>query len=259
MLDYNFSYNDLLYFLLIFVRVASFVFIAPFFSMSNTPRTVRAGFSLFFTVLLYHVLPDTEIVYEGLLGYTVIVLKEVVTGLLLGFGTNFCTSIMAFAGQIADMEMGLSMASMYDPTTKQQTSISGVLYNYMIMLMLIISGMYRYLLSAFVEAYTLIPINGAVFKEEKLMTAFVGFMTDFFIIGFRICLPVFLVMILLNSILGVLAKVSPQLNMFAVGLQLKVLVGLGILFLTTTMLPDAASFVFDQMKRVMVNFVEAMS
>ena len=188
-----------------------------------------------------------------------IVMKEVVTGLLLGFGTNFCTSIMSFAGQIVDMDIGLSMASMFDPTTKQQTSISGVIYNYMIMLMLIISGMYRYLLSAFVEAYTLIPINGTVFRFHKMLTGFISFMTDFVIIGFRICLPVFTVMILLNAILGVLAKVSPQLNMFAVGIQLKILVGLSVLFLSMAMLPEAAGFVFDQMKKVMVSFVEAMS
>lgn len=79
------------------------------------------------------------------------------------------------------------------------------------------------------------------------------------IIGSWICLPVFTVMILLNAILGVLAKVSPQLNMFAVGIQLKILVGLSVLFLSMAMLPEAAGFVFDQMKKVMVSFVEAMS
>lgn len=259
MLDYSFTYQDLEYFLLVFVRVASFVFIAPFFSMKNTPRNVRVVLSFFVAVLLYHILPETEISYEGLMGYAILVMKEVVTGLLLGFGANFCTSIMAFAGQIADMEMGLSMASMFDPTTQQQTTISGVIYNYMITLMLIISGMYRYLLSAFAESYTLIPVNGAVFQFNSLLNSFLQFMRDYLIIGFRICLPVFCVMVILNAILGVLAKVSPQLNMFAVGLQLKVLVGIGILFLSMSMLPDAADFIFRQMKIVIVSFVEGMS
>ena len=85
MINYDFTYNELLYFLLIFVRVASFVFVAPFFSMGNTPARIRAGLSFFITLLLYHTLPETEIVYNGLLEYTVIVMKEVVTGLLLGF------------------------------------------------------------------------------------------------------------------------------------------------------------------------------
>jgi flagellar biosynthetic protein FliR len=66
-------------------------------------------------------------------------------------------------------------------------------------------------------------------------------------------------MILLNVVLGVLAKVSPQLNMFAVGMQMKVLVGLGIMFLTVQMLPSAADFVFTEMKRMIVSFVEAMT
>ena len=139
MIDYSFSYADLEYFLLIFVRVASFVYIAPFFSMTNTPRNVRIGLSFFVALVLYQALPKEEVVYHTLVGFTVIVLKEVVTGLLIGFGANLCTMIVSFAGRIADMEMGLSMASLFDPATRQNTSITGIYYNYIILLMLLIS------------------------------------------------------------------------------------------------------------------------
>ena len=92
---------------------------------------------------------------------------------------------------------------------------------------------------------------------EKSVDEFL-FLGDYITIGFRIILPIFCTMILLNCVLGVLAKVSPQLNMFAVGMQLKILVGLGILFLTIRMLPLAADHVFTQMKRMIVSFVEGM-
>lgn len=259
MIDYNFSYGDLELFLLIFVRVASFVYIAPFFSMSNTPARVRVGLAFFISVLLYQTGPKQEIVYDTLIGYTIIVMKEVVTGFLIGFGANLCTAVVSFAGQIADMEMGLSMASLFDPTTKQQTTITGVYYNYMVLLLLMISGMHRYLLKALAETYELIPVNGAVFHDEALLQALITFMGDYIIVGFRICLPIFAVMILLNAVLGILAKVSPQLNMFAVGIQMKVLVGFCILFVTTAMLPDAAGFIYEQMKRMVVSFVRVMS
>ena len=258
MIDYNFSYGDLELFLLIFVRVASFVYIAPFFSMSNTPSRVRVGLAFFISVLLYQTGPEQEVVYDTLIGYTIIVMKEAVTGFLIGFGANLCTAVVSFAGQIADMEMGLSMASLFDPATKQQTTITGVYYNYMVLLMLIISGMHRYLIRALSETYTLIPVNGAIFDEENLMAAIGGFMGDYIITGFRICLPIFAVMVILNAVLGVLAKVSPQLNMFAVGIQMKVLVGLSILFLSTAMLPGAADMVYTQMKTMVASFVEAM-
>ena len=259
MIDYSFSYGDLELFLLIFVRVASFVYIAPFFSMSNTPSRVRVGLAFFISVLLYQTGPEQEAAYDTLTGYTIIVMKEAVTGFLIGFGANLCTAVVSFAGQIADMEMGLSMASLFDPATKQQTTITGVYYNYMVLLLLMISGMHRYLLKALAETYELIPINGAVFHDDALLQALITFLGDYIIVGFRICLPIFAVMIILNAVLGILAKVSPQLNMFAVGIQMKVLVGFCVLFVTTAMLPDAAGFIYEQMKRMVVSFVRVMS
>ena len=258
MIDYAFSYADLEYFLLIFVRVASFVYIAPFFSMSNTPRNVRIALSFFVAVLLYQSVPHTAVTYHSLTGYTVIVLKEAVTGLLIGFGAILCTSVVSFAGRIADMEMGLAMASMFDPATRQNTSITGIYYNYMVLLMLLISGMHQYLLKALAETYILIPVNGAVLDTSTLLASMLEFLANYITIGFRICLPIFAVMLVLNAVLGILAKISPQLNMFAVGMQMKVLVGLCILFATTVMLPDAGRFIYEQMKYMVVSFVEAM-
>ena len=258
MMEWAFSFADLEYFLLVLVRVTMFIAIAPFFSMSNTPRNVRIVLGFFISVLLYYSMPRTEVVYETLVGYSILVLKEAVTGLLIGFAANICTTIVTFAGHVADMEMGLSMASIFDPATKSQSTISGVYYNYMILLMLILTGMHRYLIKALAETYILIPVNGMVFHTDKLLSSMLLFVSNYLMIGFRICLPVFSVMLILNAVLGVLAKVSPQLNMFVVGIQMKVFVGLCVLFVTTAMLPGAADLIFEQMKIMVVSFVEAI-
>ena len=76
MLDISFTYADLEYFLLILVRISCFVHVAPFFSMSNVPRRIKIGFSIFFSYLLYQMLDQNEVVYNTLLGYAVIVMKE---------------------------------------------------------------------------------------------------------------------------------------------------------------------------------------
>ena len=249
MLDISFSYADLEYFLLVLVRISCFVYVAPFFSMSNVPRRVKIGFSLFFAYLIYHAVDHNEVVYNSLLGFAVIVMKEALTGFVIGWGAQICTTVTSFAGSIADMEIGLSMVSLIDPTTREQATFTGVLYQYMFTLFMIISGLYQYLLGALVDTFTLIPINGAVFKSEALMESVLMFLGDYIVIGFRIILPIFCAMIFLNCVLGVLAKVSPQL---------KVLVGLGILFLSMRMLPALADNVFTQMKRMIVSFVEGM-
>ena len=169
-----------------------------------------------------------------------------------------CTAVVNFAGNIADMETGLSMAQLMDPTTKENSSITGVLYRNVLMLMMVATGMYRYLLGALADSFTLIPVNGAVFHSDKLLNTMITFMSDYIIIGFRIVLPIFCVILLLNAILGVLAKVSPQMNMFAVGLQLKILTGLSVMFVTVGMLPGVADFVFQEIKKMMVSFIGGM-
>ncbi len=259
MIDFSFSYADLEYFLLILVRISMFISIAPFFNMQGIPRQVKIGLAFFMSVLLFPVLPQHEALeYNTILGYAFIVAKEALTGLLLGFSVSICSSIVTFAGRIIDMEIGLSMASLMDPTTKEMSSISGVLYQQVVMLLLVVSGMHRYLLQALAETFILIPVNGAVFNMDALLSSMLTFLVDYITIGFRICLPVFGVMLLLNAVMGVMAKVSPQMNMFAVGIQLKVLVGLCVLFFTTGMLPGMADFIYTEMKRMMVMFVESM-
>ncbi|MCI5953859.1 MAG: flagellar biosynthetic protein FliR [Lachnospiraceae bacterium] len=259
MINYSFSIYDLEYFLLIFTRVSCFVFLAPFFSMKNTPATIRVGISFFTAMLLYQSLTPANIVeFDSVLEYAVIVMKEAIVGLLIGFAASICISIVNFAGSISDMETGLSMATLMDPTTQENTSITGVFYQYVLMLMMIATGMYRYLFGALADTFTLIPVNGAVFRGDALLTSMLGFLGDYVVIGFRIVLPVFCTMLLLNTVLGVLAKVSPQMNMFAVGIQLKILVGLSVIFITAGMLPGTADYIFEEMKQMIQSFVGAL-
>lgn len=260
MVNFAFSIYDLEYFLLILTRISCFVFVAPFFSMKNTPAVVRLGISFFTSLLLYQALtPGETAVYDTLLQYAVIVMKEAMVGLLIGFAANICTSIVNFAGAIADMETGLSMVTLMDPTSRESVSITGVFYQYVLMLMLIATGMYRYLFGAIADTFRLIPVNGAVFSGESLLNSMITFLGDYIVIGFRIVLPVFCTILLLNAILGILTKVSPQMNMFAVGIQLKILVGLAIIFFTAGMLPGAADFVFREMQDMIVSFMGGMT
>ncbi|MEE1038159.1 MAG: flagellar biosynthetic protein FliR [Eubacterium sp.] len=259
MVDLSFPVQELEYFLLVFVRVATFIFSAPFFSTRNVPKRVRIGLSVFVTYLMYafyqpHVYPE----YNTVLGYGVIVMKEVAVGLLLGAGSQLCTSIVLFAGRIVDMEVGLSMANVFDPNTNQQTSITGTFFQFGVLLILYSTGLHRYLLKALMETFTLIPIAGAKFNLDSLLETMVTFLADYIVIGFRICLPVFASITLMNIILGLLAKLAPQMNMFSVGIQLKLLAGLSVLFLTIGMLPSISNFISNQIQAIMVAVVEGM-
>ena len=202
-MNFTFALEQFELFVLILIRLASFVFAAPFFNMANVPRKVKAGFALCLTVLVYSLFPDMTVEYNGMIDYAIIVVEEMIVGILLGAVTSFCVQIIMFAGKIIDMDIGISMAQLYDPTTRMQVGIMGNLYYYMMMLLLIISGMHQYLVAAIIETYKVIPIGGVKFGAG-IYTAIISFMSDFFVIGFRIALPVFSAILMLNCVLAIL-------------------------------------------------------
>lgn len=258
MFEYTFSLTHFEILILILVRISCFVFIAPFFGTKNVPAQAKIGLSVFVSLMIYNFVDKTGIGYTGLFGYAVIVLKEGITGLLMGLAANVCNSIILFAGNIIDMDIGLSMATEFDQTMNTQVTITGNLYNYFILLLLVATNMHHYLLLTVVDSFEVIPVNGQVFDWGSLLISMTRFMTDLFVIGFRIVLPVFACIMILNCILGIMAKVAPQMNMFAVGMQMKIMVGFVVLFLTISLLSGIGDFIFMEMKRMLVSMIEGM-
>lgn len=258
MLDITYSQYELETFFLILVRITSFIYIAPFFGQTNTPQRVKLGLGLFLSFLIYMVMPAQTLEYESTMDYAVLLLKEAVVGTVIGFSVYMVQTIILFAGHVIDMEIGFTMATIFDPQTKSQVTISGQFYQYIFMMIFIATGMYWYLLSALVDSFTAVPLGG-IHVRLTLVTLITDFIGQYFIIGFRIALPVFASSFLMNIVLGIMTKVAPQIHMFSVGMQLKVLAGLFILFITVAVLPNIASYLFDQMKQVMVMVIQNLS
>ena len=251
MINYEVALGQLELFVLILIRLASFVYAAPFFNTANVPNRFKIGFSLALSMIVYSLHPDMAVQYDNIIDYCIIVVQELIVGILLGAVSSFAVQIIQFSGKIIDMDIGLSMAQIYDPTTRMQVGIMGNFYYYMLMLLLILSGMHRFLIEALVETYNVIPIGGVKFGAG-LYTTVIQFMSDYFVIGFRIALPVF-------ATLAILARIAPQMNMFVVGMQLKIFVGIFVIFFTISMLPAVSNIIFEEIKDLFSLLVRGMS
>lgn len=259
MIDYSFSYNDLEYLLLIFIRMASFMVTAPFFSTPNVPARLKAGLAFFLSVLVYSAItPHEVIVYQSIISFAIIIIKEAIAGLIVGLGANICLSITNLAGKIADMEVGLSMVQIFDPMSNDQSGFMGSVYQYGVMLILFVTNMHHYIIRAFIDTYKLIPIGNVQFSSDKIVEASLSFLISYVSIAFRFCLPIVAAIILLNALLGVLAKTSPQMNMFAVGIQLKIFVGFTVIILTIGLLPSVSEFLFREMDAMMQMMIDSL-
>ena len=254
----SFTVEHVEFYLLVLIRITSFVIGAPIFGYQTIPMKIRLAIGLVLSLAAIQTVPVIELNYVGILGFSVLVLKEMIVGLTIGFMCNMCTYIVSFAGQLMDMEMGLSMASTFDPLTNIQISISGNLYVYLVMLMMLISNMHYKILQAILDTFTYFNVGQAVFDGNLQETA-VEFIVNFFLVGFRIVLPVFACMLVINVVLGVLSRAIPQMNMFVVGIQIKVLVGIVILLIIVPTIPTIANFVFETMRDIVVKLYNSFT
>jgi flagellar biosynthetic protein FliR len=253
----TFTVHDFEVFLLILVRITAFVYAAPFFSLRDIPQKVKVGFSLFFTLILFQIIPG-QIQYDGVVGFATLIISELMVGLIVGFFANISYYILTFAGSIMDMEIGFSMVNQFDPVSNIQTTITSNFYMYLVMLIMLVTNMHYYLIQAIVDTFKMVPLGTAKISPD-LYLLMLKFIKDYFIIGFRIVLPIFAGMLIVNSILAILAKIAPQLNMFVIGMQLKILIGLFILFLMVGFIPTVSGFIFDEMISMIKSAIGAIS
>lgn len=254
MVDVSFSLYDLEILLMIIVRIAGMISVAPIFGMKGVPAKVKAGLAIFVSYIVYLSGDFGNLEYNSIIEFAIVIAKEAVVGLSVGLVSNLCMQIISFAGNIIDIDIGFSMATLFDQTSQTQTTISGTFYNYMLLLIMLVTNTHFFLIRVICDSFSVIPLGGAIFKADYLYETILKFIADYFIIGFRIVLPVFASIMILNAILGILAKASPQMSMFVIGMQLKVFFGFAILIITTQFLPVIADYIFDEMEK-MVNLL----
>jgi flagellar biosynthetic protein FliR len=168
----------------------------------------------------------------------------------MGFFANIAQHILSFVGQRIDLDMGFSMATEYNASLASQITVTGSLYTYAVTLIIFVTNFHLFIVQAIIDSFGAIPV-GHVAVDTNIVEVMAVYMTDYFLIGFRIALPMYAAILIVDTILGILAKVAPQMNMFAVGIQLKIAVGLIALYFMVRMLPGVAKMIYDEMMKLL--------
>jgi flagellar biosynthetic protein FliR len=221
------------YLLLIFVRLTSFFIIAPIFSMKGVPNQFKVGFASFIALVAATNLPvDEPLLLDSF--YILLIIKEVGVGLALGFTAALLLYAVQVAGAFIDFQMGFSIASVMDPQTGTQVPIIGHFKYILALLFLLTVNGHHLLLDGVMQSFQTFPVDSISFstKIEDVAHFFTRLFVEMFMIALQIALPIVGALFLVDVALGILAKTVPQLNIFAVGLPLKIFVGFIMLFLT---------------------------
>jgi len=234
------SLDQIQYYLLMFTRVITMLALMPVFGASYVPVQVKAALGLLLTSVLFSLqlaagLPDFPGAFTlGL--FAVSVIKEALVGLAIGFATTFLFAAVQFAGRMVDTEMGLGFVETTDPITGEASTVLGQFQVILFTIMFLLFNGHYFMLITVQKSFDLIPLFAANFPAVPMTDLATKMTADIFILGLKLAAPVFVVLFMTQIALAIVARTVPQMNIFFVGLPLKIGIGMGTMIVVLPML-----------------------
>ena len=217
-------------FIMILSRMSGFVLFNPMLGRRGIPGTVKAGLVLLLTVTVFYMSPTPPAVPGVLLQLLLMILLEIGVGFFLGLVVNIFFYIPIMAGEIIDTQMGMSMGKTYDPGSQASLSVTATLLNVLMTLLFFAANGHHTLLRIFLLSGDVVPF-GAVALGTELYSAIVELFLHCTILSIKLCMPILAAELLGQVGMGILLKAIPQINVFAINIELKVIIGLSLVLI----------------------------
>ncbi len=221
--------HQILLFFLILVRMTSLFLAAPVFSSRSVPMMFKIGMGGLISFLIFPVVePNTPEIALDWLQVLVVVFAEIFTGVMIGFVLSFLFVGIEIAGEYIGLDMGFSMVQEIDPTFNQPLSVIARLKTNMAMLIFLLLDGHHYLIEALAYSYRTVPVGGwqlSSLAVQRIMQI----SAEVFVIGIKVAAPAVVTLFLTSVAMGIIARAVPQMNIFFVGIPLRMLAGFSAL------------------------------
>jgi flagellar biosynthesis protein FliR len=230
---------------LVLFRLSGIFFFAPILGSAIIPARVKVFLALGLSFCVYPMLltpgSASSVMMQqalssgvSLWGLVGAVLSELMIGAALGFGANLPLVGMQLAGQVADQQMGLGIGGVFNPDMQEESGALGQFYFLMAMVLFLIAGGHRVLLTTLVGSFGHIPLGGLLSMkgggaDGAMLALMLGLLSSAFELALRVSAPLLCLVFLETIAMGFLARTVPQMNVMSVGFALRILIGSAVL------------------------------
>ncbi len=232
---------------LVFVRITGMFVTAQFFGSGAIPVQVRLILAIILTTAVaapfWSEQPPIDF---HLWNLVLLTFKEFLVGAIIGFSGNIALWAARYAGGIVDYEMGFQAASLFDREAGAPTLVGEFYFLTGMMIFLFING-HHYVIEAIFISIKAIPLT-TFEMGNSTVTALIKLVTSVLIIGIKIASPILIALFCTNLALALMARIAPQTNIFMLSFQLKISVGLIMLFLSVPLLIMVLKYALESMQ-----------
>jgi flagellar biosynthetic protein FliR len=212
--------------LLVLVRVSVMVFLMPILTTDDVPARFKAGMSFFLSIILFPTIPSAAVaIPNSVPAYMLLSIREVYVGAVMGFAGTFVFAGLRFAGSWIDSETGFNMMQILNPMAQEEDTPLGHLIFILFILVLLSTGGYAFYLQAIAESFQMIPLAAAQAASGSMVAIFVRMSSDAFLLGMKVASPVVATLFISSVALAIIARIMPQMNVWLVGMPMKIAVG----------------------------------
>ena len=236
-------------FLLVVGRLSGLFLIAPVFSSPMIPGKLKIMMLLMLALTITPIVSGTATapMPTGIVELLIAMVVELTMGLALGFSVAIVFSAVQVAASFIDTSIGFSMANIIDPLSNTQATVLGSFYSIIATLIFLSINGLHYMLAAFKQSYAVVGV-GQVPDFSKILDNLFFTFKHLFGMGFQIAAPVLITLLLCDVVLGIVSRVVPQMNVFFVGVPLKIGVGLVAIIIA---LPNFSGFLENRVSDIL--------
>lgn len=212
--------------------------------------TVKAGVIMALTLTIYFASVESAFEITSMFELGFLLMKEFAVGYIIGYAMELFFFAITFGGYIIDFQLGLTMATVYDPQSNSQIAVTGsVLQTWFVLLFFAVDG-HLALMKILLTSAEIVPYGGIVITQTLAVR-----MTELFLqcseLGIRLSLPILAAEFLVQVGIGIMNKVVPQISIFVINIQLKIIVGLGLLVILLSPIGDFINRILTEMMKTL--------
>lgn len=218
-------FSDIYIYILVFVRLAGVIGFNPIFSQKGVPVKIKAALVFLVTIIMapQAISAAPKEVTYGTLVFVFAMIKELFVGFLFSYVISIFYYLLLGAGEILDTQFGLSMAKVFDPGTNIQMAVSDKLLNMFFIMYFFVTNSHLLMFRMIYASYDIIPAGVPVFMTENITAFAVEIFISTFSLVMRLTFPFIAVQFILQICLGILMKLIPQIHVFVINMDLKIL------------------------------------
>ncbi len=228
-------------------RVAALFGSIPIFSAKQTPAKIRVGLALGLSLMLFPVVENhiPAIPFEPL-NLVIIIASETMLGFLVGLIARLIFTAVELGGTVIGFQMGFAAANVFDPQNQHQLSLMSQLQNVFAILLFLALDIHHHFLEAIVYSYEVLPPGNLDFSGGAI-PYLMNLTSNMFILGVKFSAPILAVLLLSGLVLGIMARIFPQMNVFLLSFPLNIGVSFIVIGLTLNVVSKLLGREFDSL------------